>query len=279
MQALRFESAKLKSVFLLACAAVLWLSADVGAVFTNGDFESGTPGSVPPGWTVSSFLNTVGVTVQTPQTPADLNLSPGGVVTTFILNSPVGPLSEPDPYLANAASLRWPRYGHQAVIVNANSSDSFGRGQNANALSQTMTIGAGDVDPADGQVHISFVFAPVLENGKHSSAEQSYYFIHLANVTQSTILYTNFGAAPAAGAAPRPPWKAVSTTISGAETEVDYMDWQRVDVARGSPAINVGDRVTLQIIASGCQPGGHVGYVLVDAPMTTTFKAVRHAAP
>ena len=270
---------KLKSAFWLACAAVLCLSAGVGAVFTNGDFESGTPGSVPPGWTVSSFLNTVGVTVQTPQTLAGLNLSPGGVVTTFILNSPVGPLSEPDPYLGNAASLRWPRYGHQTVIVNANSSDSFGRGQNANALSQTMTIGAGDVDPADGQAHIRFVFAPVLENGKHSSAEQSYYFIQLTNVTQSTILYTNFGAALAAGAAPPPPWKAISTTISGAETEVDYMDWQRVDVARGSPAINVGDRVTLQIIASGCQPGGHVGYVLVDAPMTTTFRAIRRGVP
>jgi hypothetical protein len=36
----------------------------------------------------------------------------------------------------------------------------------------------------------------------------------------------------------------------------------------------VGDRIMLQIVASGCQPGGHVGYVLVDAPMTTTFQAV-----
>src|SRR5579871_115861 len=104
--------------------AVMEMSAGVGAVFTNGTFESGAAGSVPPGWTVRSFLNTVGVTVQTPQTLAGLNLSSGGVVSTFLLNSPVGPLSESDPYLGSAASLRWPRYGHQAVIVNAGSSDS-----------------------------------------------------------------------------------------------------------------------------------------------------------
>jgi len=60
-----------------------------------------------------------------------------------------------------------------------------------------MTIGAGDVDPAD-QVHIRFVFVPVLD-GNHSSAEQSYYFIQVTNITQSTILYTNFGPGRRAG--------------------------------------------------------------------------------
>jgi hypothetical protein len=242
----------------------LVLPAVVATVFTNGSFENGPPGSIPPGWTVNSFQNTVGVTIQNPQTVDGLNLSPGGTVTTFILNSPDGPLSQPDPFLGNAASLRWPKYGKQAVVVNANSSDSFGLGRNANSLSQVMMIGASDVDAADGKVHIRFVFAPVLENANHSAAQQPYYFIQLTNVSRATILYTNFGSAPEAGSGPPSPWKSITASISGADTEVDYMDWQLVDIAPGNSAINVGDRVTLQIIASGCQPGGHAGYVLVD---------------
>jgi hypothetical protein len=134
---------------------LLVLSAVGAPVFTNSSFETGTPGSVPPGWTVNSFQNTVGVTIVNPQTVDGLNLQPGGVVATFILNSAAGPLSQPDPFLGDAASLRWPKYGRQAVIVNANSSDSFGHGRNANSVSQVMTIGAGDVDAADGKVHIS----------------------------------------------------------------------------------------------------------------------------
>ena len=236
----------------------------LGPSFTNEGFETGTPGLVPPGWTVSSFQNVVGVTIQHPQTRDGLNLSPGGSVTTFILNSPAGALSEFDPFLGNVAALRWPKYGRQAVIVNANSSDSFGLGRNANALSQTATIDARDLDAADGRLHIRFAFAPVLENGKHSPAQQPYYFIQLVNVTRATTLYTNFGSAPEAGSQPPPPWKSITASISGADTEVDYMDWQLVDVAPERSAISVGDRVTLEIIASGCQPGGHVGYVLVD---------------
>ena len=103
----------------------------------------------------------------------------------------------------------------------------------------------------------------MLENANHSAAQQPYYFIQLTNLTRARNLYTNFGSAPEAGSMP-PPWKSTTASISGADTEVDYMDWQLVDVAPGSPAINVGDRVKFQIIAAGCQPGGHAGYVLVD---------------
>jgi len=246
-----------RSTFLVV-SALAW------AAFTNGGFETGTPGSVPPGWVADSFLNSVGVTIQNPQTVEGLNLSPGGVVATFILNSPAGPLSQADPFLGTIASLRWPKYGTQAVIVNAESSDAFGRGRNANSLSQVMTIRARDVDGSDGKAHIRFVFAPVLENANHAAAQQPYYFIQLTNVTRATILYTSFGTAPRAGSDQPSPWKSTMASISGAETEVDYMDWQLVDIAPGSPAINIGDQVKLQIIASGCQPGGHAGYVLVD---------------
>src|SRR5581483_12356353 len=119
-------------------SALLILSAVASAVFANGGFEAGSPGSVPPGWQADSFLNNVGVTIQNPQTVEGLNLSAGGVVATFILNAPEGPASEIDPFLGNAASLRWPKYGKQAVVVNANSSDAFGHGRNVNSLSQVM---------------------------------------------------------------------------------------------------------------------------------------------
>jgi len=104
-----------------------------------------------------------------------------------------------------------------------------------------MTIGAGDIDAGDDKVHIRFVFAPVLENANHSTAQQPYYFIQLTNVTRARILYTNFASAPEAGSG-RPPWKSMTASISGADTEIDYMDWQLVDIAPGIPAINVGDR-------------------------------------
>ena len=60
------------------------------AQFTNGGFETGAAGSVPPApWTVKTFLNS-GITVQTPQTRAGLNLQTGGKGLTTILNRPQG---------------------------------------------------------------------------------------------------------------------------------------------------------------------------------------------
>ena len=47
------------------------------AVWTNGGFETGAAGAAPTGWTVNTFLNN-GITVQTPQTYAGLNLAAGG---------------------------------------------------------------------------------------------------------------------------------------------------------------------------------------------------------
>src|SRR5258708_15500567 len=52
------------------------------ALWTNGDFETGAANMAPPApWVVATFLNP-GITVQSPQTLAGLNLGAGGAART-----------------------------------------------------------------------------------------------------------------------------------------------------------------------------------------------------
>ncbi|HEY3355698.1 MAG TPA: hypothetical protein VGQ83_20775, partial [Polyangia bacterium] len=271
-------------VALAACTADGLSPGAVGetreAQFTNGGFEVGAAGMVPPApWVLTDFLNLSGVTIQTPQTYAGLNLVAQGPACTtnaqctgvnpqlgstctgghcvpashtIILNSPTGPGTQSDPTLGATASLRWPRYGNQCALVN-----QLGNHVNANQLAQTMTVGATDVDPTDGQVHIRFVVAPVLEDPGHPANQQPYFFVQLTNLTQGgAVLYSNFNFANQPGV----PWKgfpAVNPTYR-------YTDWQLIDVAPGSPAINMGDQVQLVVVAAGCSLGAHMGEVYVD---------------
>jgi hypothetical protein len=231
-------------------------------VFTNGGFEMGPGNSPPQGWTVTTDLNP-GVTIQTPQTLAGLGLAPaiGGhaapTARTDTLNSPTGPLMQTDALLGLTASLRWPRYGNQCAIVNA-----AGKKQNVNTLAQTMTIAASDVDPVDGKVHVRFVLAPVLENPGHPANEQPYFYVQVTNVTRgNAVLYSNFNFSNQAGV----PW--ITDNTGG--TTYEYTNWQLVDVAPGSPAINLGDSIQLVVIGAGCSLGGHEGEVYVDGVGST----------
>ena len=228
-------------------------------VFTNGNFE--TPANAPPGtvpaapWAVHPFVNH-DITVQTPQTLASLDLAAGGTSKTFILHAAGGPGSQVDPNLGAGASLRWPRYGNQCAIVN-----QVGNNQNINELSQTMTVAAGDVDPADGKVHVRFTIAPVLQNPAHTAAEQPYYFVEVSDLTQNTILDSDFNLSGAGI-----PWQTVN---GGTPNEIDYTNWQLVDVSPGGSAIAMGDQVELLIIAAGCEPGAHWGQIYVDGVGST----------
>ena len=60
------------------------VSETQSAVVANGGFETGAAGVAPPSWTVQTFLNN-GITVQSPQTRAGLNLQPGGNALTLSL--------------------------------------------------------------------------------------------------------------------------------------------------------------------------------------------------
>jgi uncharacterized repeat protein (TIGR01451 family) len=237
-------------------------------VFANGDFEGGVAGAAPPSWTVTAYLgtNNTGVTIQSPQTRAGLNLNPGGILNTVTLNAPGGPLTQIDPALGAGASLRWPRFGNKAALVNgdgATPNDLVGQNRNVNSLKQTMTIANGDIDSADGKAHVRFVIAPVLANPVHPVPQQPYYFVQLTNITKgNSILYSDFNLSAQAGI----PWK---TVFGGTANEIDYVDWSLVDIAPGGAALALGDQVELEIIAGGCSQGGHWGQVYVDGVGTT----------
>jgi len=222
------------------------------AVFVNGSFETGAAGVAPPSWTVQTYLNN-GITVQTPQTRAGLNLKAGGDPLTTQLSA----TNQADPNLGNGASLRYCRYGAQCAVVNFHSSMTYGHSQNVNSLSQTMTIGAADVDSSDGLVHVRFAIAPVLQNPGHDANEQPYYLVQVTNTTKGILLYSDFNLS----AQPGVPWKTVQ---GGGNNEIDYVDWSLVDVAPGSSKLAQGDSVTLEILAAGCSLGGHYGEVYVD---------------
>ncbi len=227
------------------------------AVFTNGGFETGTAGQPPPApWAVQTFLgnNPTGVNVPT-VTRSDLNLQTGGTALTTILRAPGGPLTQTDPGLGAGASLRWPRYGNNCAVVNG---QGTGNNHNVNSLTQTMTVGAGDVDPTDGKVHVRFVVAPVLQNPAHPANQQPWYFVQLTNVTRgNAILYKDFNLSAQAGV----PWKTVN---GGTANEIDYTDWQLVDISPAAAQLAQGDQVMLEVIAAGCSLNAHYGQIYVD---------------
>ncbi|HET7542588.1 MAG TPA: hypothetical protein VFK05_22110 [Polyangiaceae bacterium] len=233
------------------------LESTQAPVFVNGGFETGGAGSVPSSWTVQPYLNK-GITVQTPQTRAGLKLQTGGTALTTQWSG----TNQSDPDLGPAASLRYCRYGAQCAVVNFHSSSDYNHGQNVNSLSQSMTIGASDVDPSDGQVHIRFTLAPVLQNPGHPGDQQPYYLVQVTNTTKGILLYSDFNLSAQAGV----PWKTIK---GGTPDEIDYVDWALVDVAPGAAALAQGDNVTLEIIAAGCSLGGHYGEVYVDGVGTT----------
>jgi hypothetical protein len=99
-------------------------------IFTNGDFETGTAGAAPPNWTLATYLaSSTGVTLQTPQTRAGLNLQTGGTAQTQEVVGN-GPLSLTDPKIGTAGTLRVPAYGNKCVYINMNPGSS----NNVNAI-------------------------------------------------------------------------------------------------------------------------------------------------
>ncbi|MEI9950294.1 MAG: hypothetical protein WDO74_15275 [Pseudomonadota bacterium] len=227
------------------------------AVFMNGGFEAPGVGIAPPSWTVQTYINE-DITVQSPQTRAGLNLQPGGdALTTQLMAT-----NQADPNLGTGASLRYCRYGQQCAVVNFHSSTTYFHGQNVNGLTQSMIIGPDDIDSFDGQVHVRFAIAPVLQNPNHPAQQQPYYFVQVLNTTKNTILYSDFNLSAQAGV----PWKKIN---GGTPAEIDYVDWALVDIAPGPSKLAQGDGVTLEIIASGCSQGGHYGEVYVDGVGST----------
>lgn len=234
--------------YLILAATFAWdLSA---AAWANGGFETGIAGLPPQDWTVAPYSNIVGVTLLSPQTLAGLNLQTGAgnFLTTTLHGS--GPLSETDATLGASATLRWPRYGNNCALIN-----QLGGTNSANSLSQTATLSAADIDPADDQIHVRFVIAPVLQDPGFKPAQAPYYFFQLVDMTRGTILYRDFGTFSDSSF----PWQ----TVTSGSAVNRFTDWQLVDVKPGSGA-SIGDQVQLQLIASGSSTGAGFGELYVD---------------
>lgn len=231
-------------------AAVVAASSSVGlALFSNGGFEDGTLNQ----WTVTTFFNP-GLTGAQPYGAASIVRQAGGTDKTMVVGSPGGgPLSLPDGVLGAGADLRVPRFGDYAAVINYNI-----QGRNSNAMKQQTTVQPGDVDALDGKVHVRLAYAPVLDDGSHTAASQSWFFIAVRNVSRgNTMLYESFAYANQPGI----PWK---TKVVGAKT-YRYTDWQVVDIAPSTADLAVGDVIELEVIAAGCSASGHQGWVYVDA--------------
>src|SRR5207237_418609 len=138
-------------------------------VFTNGDFDNDAIGTMP------NYLDANGVSGTASAPPSSfsaLNLSgPGiGVNETYVVGGTA--LTQADPDLGTGQTFRFPLYGQRSARLNYKDAVTYGKNKNANVLRQSMTVSLLDVDPTDGQIHLRFALAPVLENPSHAFNQQ-----------------------------------------------------------------------------------------------------------
>src|ERR1700687_903013 len=146
----------------------------------NGGFEAGDLS----GWTLQTYYNP-GISFFPPRNVADLNLQAGGGPLTFARNGPTE--MQVPAGLTSSSSMRYPKYGNWSGVIN-----ELGSGQNVNLLWQSFQTTSSDLDPSDGNIHIRFTIAPVLENPGHPDADQPYFYVAVTNVTKSQVMYANF---------------------------------------------------------------------------------------
>lgn len=227
---------------LTASAGVLCATSLAHAGVVNGDFESGDF----TGWTVTHYRNN-GIATFPPTQKSHLNLQPPvtAPVTQVVGTASGTPANAPD---APGQAITIPFQGSYSARVNAR-----GNNNRASGIQQSATMALSDVDPVDGKVHLRMAVAPVIQDGGHNPNEQAYFYVEVRNVTKGTRLFYTFNFA----AQPGVPWQ----TVGGYQ----YTGWQAIDVAPGSGLLDVGDAVEVEIIAAGCNQGGHSGEVYVDS--------------
>jgi uncharacterized repeat protein (TIGR01451 family) len=236
---------------LSTTAVLLLLSTATYAIFTNGGFEGGDF----TGWTKSSFTNP-GLTGSAPFSGSNIQHGGGGADRTTVETGSTMAVSDPI-----VPAVHYPRFGTRAARVNFWPANGASPSANVNSLLQQSIAGASDIDAADGLFHVRFAFLPVLEDGGHTAAQQSYFYVAVRNVTKGTTIWQRFSFAGEPGV----PWQVLPVTVGGTTTNYNYTDWQTVDASGGPGVIDLGDTLELEVIASGCSLGGHRGHVYVDA--------------
>ena len=235
----------------LVLGGALLASQGAHANFVNGGFED-SPAMT--GWTITSFMNnkpnglgTNGITTFPPTESSHLNLNSASANNLTMV------WSGTDPQTNNVLTVPRTGFGTQSGRVNGPTN-----GYLTSSIAQTTAMTAGDVDP-DGNIHVRFALAPVLENPNHTNREQPYFFVELTNVTKGTVLFTQFNFANQPGVN----WQ----TYNG----VQFTDWVTYDVPLPPGQVDVGDQVKMEVFAAGCAQGGHWGYVYVDQAGTAVL--------
>lgn len=227
-------------------AALLAVSA-AHAEFQNGSFESDYAN-----WNVQHWKNPATIPTFPPTTLSNLGLTPDAtndwnnpaIGYGLVLTDVVGSGSD----AKVGGNVNFPLYGLKSARINYN-----GNRNRASSIDQTATMAVGDIDPSDGKVHIRFAIAPVLENPGHAPNQQPYFFVEVRNLTKGTQLFQTFNFSNQSGV----PWQ----TVGGYQ----YTNWQAIDIGPGPGVLDVGDQVSVTIVASGCGPSGHEGHVYVDS--------------
>lgn len=208
------------------------------AEFQNGSFEQDWAG-----WTVDPLRVASTIPTFPPTKFDDLGTSPWTAAdpgASAVVGSTVA---------ANTGgALTTPLFGNKSARV------GDGRnGMRGASIRQSATMGVGDIDPADGKVHVRFAVAPVLDAPTHPGNQQPYFFVEVKNLTKGTQMFHTFNFANQTGVA----WQAVGN--------YQFTSWQAVDVAPGAGLLDVGDQVEVIIVSGGCGPSGHGGLVYVDS--------------
>ncbi len=225
----------------MGLAAVLLAAPLAHAGFDNGDFESGNFS----GWTMTNYSNS-GIATFPPTQKSHLNLQPpGDTPTNQVVSAPPGTAPAPD---APGGVLAVPFKGSYSARINAR-----GNNNRAAGIYQEATMALADVDPSDGKIHLRMTVAPVIEDGGHEYDGQAYFYVEVRNKTKNRSLFYTFNFA----AQPGIPWQTVGS--------YQFTGWQAIDVAPGNGLLDVGDVVTVEIIAAGCSAGGHSGEIYVDS--------------
>jgi hypothetical protein len=202
------------------------------AIFNNGGFELNSY----TGWTVAGGSNP-GLAGAPPFTSASVQIvgatpGPASIVTNAT-----------DP---RAPGIALPRVGSYTAKVNDESTGAL-----LTKLVQTDVVTNADIDPGDGQPHIRFAFAPVMDDPGHSPDEQPYFYVGVRKVSDNSILFEKFAYSGQPG-----------VNFQQGTGNWKYLPFQDVDIPL--PANAVGEQIELTVIASDCSLGGHGGYVYVD---------------
>jgi hypothetical protein len=273
---------KLSIAAIVAVIASLLIATVAFALFfINGSFENPpVPQTDPnwPGWSAAGQREFVLFTGGYDVTGFP-NLSGTGADLSAIVGGPaVVALSLSDINTGNV--VKFPAVGHYSARIN--SQDSWngvgvGHGQNANTLYQATTVDAADIDGSDGKVHLRLMYSAVMVEpdpaSPHTADERPMFFVEVKDLgTVATPLNVVLLHKQSYVGEPGVPWQtgpAVGTAGSGpaANGTWKYLDWTYVDVIAGDgsgPASILGHTLSIKIVATGCSPGGHPGYVYVD---------------